>query len=118
MSGEITPEKGQSKSVGSGSSGSAFYPDTHTWRVLRVECPNGMKYPEQDSDGRTIYVNSHYATEAEAMESLIRNAKAICASMHRRREEHLKEIATCEAEIVKASAVLCQQNHRISNTEE
>lgn len=35
-------------------------------KVVEVECPNGMKYPELDSDGDKIFENSHFSTKEEA----------------------------------------------------
>jgi hypothetical protein len=41
--------------------------------VVEVECPDGMKYPEKDGDGDTIYINSHFAAEEEAYTAAIEN---------------------------------------------
>jgi ABC-type transporter lipoprotein component MlaA len=51
--------------------------DTTLLTVLRVECPDGTKYPAADADGTTIYDNmTHFPTEAEAWERLMREVEA------------------------------------------
>lgn len=47
-------------------------PDTPTlWRAgddgrpMQVSCPNGTAYPAEDSTGKTICDNTHFATEAD-----------------------------------------------------
>lgn len=43
--------------------------------VKEVECEE-MEYPLKDSDGDTIYVNTHFETKQEAYESAIINCEA------------------------------------------
>jgi hypothetical protein len=50
--------------------------DTTLLNVLRVECPDGTKNAVQDADGCTIYVNTHFKTEAEAWRRLMDEVEA------------------------------------------
>ena len=50
--------------------------DTTLLTVVRVECPDGPKNAVEDADGCTIYVNTHFPTEAEAWERLMREVEA------------------------------------------
>ena len=50
--------------------------DTTLLTVVRVECPDGTKYPADDADGETIYDNTHFPTESEAWRRLMSEAQA------------------------------------------
>ena len=49
--------------------------DTTLLNVLRVECPEDP-WGELDADGCTIYVNTHFTTEAEAWRRLMDEVEA------------------------------------------
>ena len=42
-------------------------------KVIKVECPEGIDWPKLDSDGDTIFINSHFATKEEAYAAAIKN---------------------------------------------
>ncbi len=47
--------------------------DTKLWTVREVE---GNPYPGMDSDGEPCYVNTHFKTELEAWDEIVRQAEA------------------------------------------
>lgn len=49
--------------------------DLEEMKAIQVECPDG-RYPEKDADGESIYENSHYDKEEDAVECVRRNAEA------------------------------------------
>jgi hypothetical protein len=49
--------------------------DTTLLTVVKAECPDDP-WGELDADGCTIYVNTHFKTEAEAWEKLMREVEA------------------------------------------
>lgn len=70
-----------------------------TARVYEVECPNG-RYPAMDADGRRVFDNTHFDTQAEAVASVVGEATArvknhgfAVASMR----QHLLKAESCAA---------------------
>lgn len=49
--------------------------DDKQLKPVRVLCPEG-RYPERDTEGHQVFVNSHFDTEQEAWQHLIDNAEA------------------------------------------
>lgn len=50
--------------------------DTENWTVVEVACPKGTRYLEHDGDGRTIYENTHFLRERDAVNRLRSEAEA------------------------------------------
>jgi hypothetical protein len=86
----------------------AWFADTETLRPRAVTCAE-LKAFVRDSDGRTICVNTHFATEAEAWDKVLREAAAglsLSASEVRECRARLEraEKATVDAALARDSA--------------
>jgi hypothetical protein len=69
--------------------------DSKNWTVREVE---GEPYPGSDQDGDTCYENTHFQSEAEALDSIRREAEAFVKLSARQllRAQHALHIAEAE----------------------
>lgn len=82
------------------------------WRVEHgmtepksVQCKK-LEHPERDSDGKTIYVNTHFEDEREAWEKLLCETQAAASLNCRAVEQARAELRKQEADLVESSLLL------------
>lgn len=85
--------------------------------VKQVECEE-MKYPLDDSDGDTIYENTHFATKKEAYEEVIKNCYAGVSTLTRRIKETREELRKLEVLLADECIDIDQLKKELGDLEE
>lgn len=89
--------------------------DTKQWRAIQVQCPDGLH--TKDSDGKSMYENTHFRTPEEAWERLREESSAWLKLSIRSMKQLESKINMAKEEVIMAGKAVVAVTECMKNME-